>query len=133
MYPLRQAPLVAFFLVVSFAAAFQSASRPTPFLVPASNAGPAKLTTKLFLANDDEKSEVDLETPSILPETDAKAGTKNVVKNLNTGEEYGVSWTDPTLQKQNLSLSSLSWWAWVGVAYVVLVYANDFFHFMPTN
>eukprot|EP00567_Pseudictyota_dubia_P010434 CAMPEP_0197443170 /NCGR_PEP_ID=MMETSP1175-20131217/8988_1 /TAXON_ID=1003142 /ORGANISM="Triceratium dubium, Strain CCMP147" /LENGTH=129 /DNA_ID=CAMNT_0042973767 /DNA_START=245 /DNA_END=634 /DNA_ORIENTATION=+ len=127
MPALRPTSVLVLLLAVSFAAAFQPAARSTPFLVSSSTKN-AKISASLFLAKEDEKSEVDLETPSILPETDEKDEIKSVVKNINTGEEIGVKWSDPTLEQQSLKLD---WWAWVGIGYVVLVYLNDFFHFFP--
>uniref|UniRef100_A0A7S2A382 Uncharacterized protein n=1 Tax=Trieres chinensis TaxID=1514140 RepID=A0A7S2A382_TRICV len=76
-------------------------------------------TNPLFLASDPEKEE---------PETTGPTPTR--VLNEATGEEYTPKWVDPALGAQTNPFQ-LSWWGYLLVGYVALVYLNDFVHFLP--
>ena len=108
------------------AAAAVSAFQPTTPLTIRLNR--ATYSRRLHASDPNEVS--DLETPSILPESMSSedSATPKTVINVPTGEEFTPKWVDPSLEA---NMFELSWWAYLLVGYVGLVYLNDIIHFVP--
>ena len=57
--------------------------------------------------------------------------SKGVYKNLARGGEVKqVAWSDPAMTA-NTNPFQMDWWAYIFVAFPVILFANDAFHFLP--
>mmetsp|Transcript_8259 Transcript_8259/g.17856 ORF Transcript_8259/g.17856 Transcript_8259/m.17856 type:complete len:125 (+) Transcript_8259:71-445(+) len=105
--------------IVAACSAFQPVARPSAYVVRSA-------ASRIALNMAEEEVE-DIATPDILPPA-SDGETKNVVKNIPTGETREVKWVDdaPTAN-ESFAMS----WGWIFLLGPLTLFLNDIFHIVP--
>jgi hypothetical protein len=127
--------LFSLFTILAVATAFTA--QPWGVSTTMKSAARTQTASFMFSAKDADvvKKPAPLTEVSASTEVEAPAPVKkgSTVRNMNTGEEQEVQWTDPAMAA-NTNPFLMSWWAYVFFGFFpATLLLNDAFHFLPKD